>query len=128
MFRKDRSDEPIYWGLFGAGGMVIGIVMPIVILAFIVAGFNDAVLANIAHIALHPLTGIVFIGCLILCVWHCLHRIYHSLHDFTIHTNIVIHLAIYGIAALLSLAFIVCYALNEYHLYALSSGFGRLFH
>ena len=92
MFRKDRSDEPIYWGLFGAGGMVIAIVMPIVVLACIVAGFSDGVAMNIAHIACNPITGAVLIGCLILCIWHCLHRFYHGLHDLTIHTLLSIWL------------------------------------
>lgn len=116
MFRKDRSDEPIYWGLFGAGGMVIAIVMPIVVLACIVAGFSDGVAMNIAHIACNPITGAVLIGCLILCIWHCLHRFYHGLHDLTIHTNIVIHLAIYGLATFLSLLFIIFYIIVEWQL------------
>lgn len=27
-----RSDEPIYWGLFGAGGVVTAMLLPIVVL------------------------------------------------------------------------------------------------
>ena len=41
---------------------------------------------------------------------------YHGLHDLTIHTNIVIHLAIYGLAAFLSLLFIIFYIIVEWQI------------
>lgn len=108
MFRKDRSDEPIYWGLFGAGGMVIAILFPVLLIASLFLGC-DKVFSNFLHVFMgNYVTLAAIVGCLILAVWHCFHRIFHGLHDLTIHTNLFIHILIYSIAALISLAFIVC--------------------
>ena len=41
-----RSDEPIYWLLFGAGGMVVGIVLPSVILVLLAAGISSPDVAS----------------------------------------------------------------------------------
>jgi fumarate reductase subunit D len=109
MFRKDRSDEPIYWGLFGAGGMVVAIVLPAIIIATM--GLTHSVFdtAMFANVILSPVFSLAFIGIMILCTWHALHRIYHTLHDLTIHVGTLHHIIIYGLALLISLAFIGCY-------------------
>ncbi len=110
MFRKDRTDEPIYWGLFGAGGMAVAIFMPIIVLATLFLGC-DKVLLNFMGITFHWLTGLIFVGVMILAVWHALHRIYHTLHDLTIKVTVVHHIVIYGLALLMSLAFAISYIL-----------------
>ncbi len=111
MFRKDRSDEPIYWGLFGAGGMVVAIALPVIILATmgLTHSLTDTVMFG--EIILSPLPSLVFISLMILCTWHALHRVYHTLHDLNVHVGTLHHLVIYGLAALISLAFIVCWAI-----------------
>lgn len=109
MFRKDRSDEPIYWGLFGAGGMVAAIVLPIIIIAVMTITHNMNATAMLAYVILSPAFSLGFLAIMILCTWHALHRIYHTMHDLTIHVGTIHHLVIYGLALLISLAFIGCY-------------------
>lgn len=122
MFRKDRSDEPIFWGLFGAGGMAIAIILPIVVIAAILCRFYSTDALNFMMLAGLPfmvgstigqvvclLFGLGFVSVMILTVWHALHRVYHGLHDLGIHTNAFMHVAIYGLATVISIMFIVFY-------------------
>ncbi len=97
-----RSDEPVYWGLFGAGGMAIAFALPALIVMLIVCGFNSNAMANLFELFRHWWTAIPLFGVLALTTWHCLHRIYHGLHDLTIHTTRLHHYVCYGLAGIIS--------------------------
>ena len=45
-FLPSRSDEPMYWLMFGAGGMVAAIVLPSILVIMIAAGFTGADLSS----------------------------------------------------------------------------------
>ncbi len=111
-----RSDEPIYWLLFGAGGMVLGIVVPSVLLVLLAAGFAspDAQHGLLSFAQVKGLLGNWFMalclfGTIFLTVWHACHRIYHTLHDLTVHVTKLHFFTFYGLAAALSFA---CLALQ----------------
>jgi len=82
-----RSHEPIFWGLFGAGGMLTAFLTPVMILItglLIPLGIMDEGKFN--YHSLHSFAtswyGAVIILILVaLPVWHTLHRIFHGLHD-----------------------------------------------
>ena len=106
-----RSDEPIYWLLFGAGGMALAIVVPSILLVLLAAGFSsptvDSGLLNFTQVK--GLLGnwfmaLCFFGTVFLTVWHSCHRIYHTLHDLTVHVTKLHWFVFYGLAAALSFA------------------------
>lgn len=82
-----RSNEPVFWGLFSAGGMWAAIFAPvvIVIIAFIIP-FGDVVTRSYILKLIGSTYGKVFLFLMIsLPIWCALHRILHTLHDFNIH-------------------------------------------
>ncbi|TEW56871.1 fumarate reductase subunit FrdD [Psychromonas sp. RZ22] len=88
--KYSRSHEPIFWGLFGAGGMLTAFFTPIMILItglLIPLGIINA--DNLSYQKIYQFTG-TWYGAAILFVlvalplWHTLHRIFHSLHDLRI--------------------------------------------
>ncbi len=101
-----RSNQPVFWALFGAGGMlsalvgaalvfVTGIAGPLGLEPHAVMSYDD-VLAFSRNWA-----GKAFLFAVIsLFLWHGAHRIFHTLHDFGIHTGAVAKLACYGVALL----------------------------
>ncbi|MDY6322263.1 MAG: fumarate reductase subunit FrdD [Succinivibrio sp.] len=102
-----RSDEPIFWLMFGTGGMIAAWVLPAILVVMIVAGICppgiDSGLLSFAQakailgnwfLAL-VLFGIVFILCM-----YALHRMYHSLHDLNLHSKIFWYICYGGAAAL----------------------------
>ncbi|WP_434778728.1 fumarate reductase subunit FrdD [Neisseria sp. Ec49-e6-T10] len=84
---EKRSNELIFWGMFGAGGMVSAIVAPIVIIvvAFILPFASTQTSDSIVSFA-HSLIGKLFLAVvIILPLWCAFHRIHHALHDLKIH-------------------------------------------
>ena len=75
-FLPTRSDEPMYWLMFGAGGMVASMVLPAII-------------------------SLCVFGVIFLLSFYALHRMHHSSHDFGIHSKLTWYIA-YGSAAAIS--------------------------
>lgn len=102
-----RSTQPVFWLLFGAGGMlsatigamlvfITGIAMPLGIFLPADLPSYENVLAFHRHWA-----GKAFMFVVIsLFLWHGVHRIFHSLHDFGVPARGASAVACYGVALL----------------------------
>jgi len=101
-----RSNEPIFWLLFGAGGMFSALIGPALV---VVTGLAvplgivfraDALRYDQAHaLAQHWLgKGLLFLV-VSLFLWHAGHRIFHSLHDFGIRGGGFARAICYGVPA-----------------------------
>ena len=102
---RKRSNAPIFWGLFGAGGMfsalfgpmavfITGIAIPLGILLP-----ADAMSYAKMHAFAQNFIGKGFIFALIaLSLWFAAHRVFHSLHEFGIHAGFGFKLLSYGVA------------------------------
>ena len=85
-----RSHEPIFWGLFGAGGMLTAFLTPVMVLVtglLIPLGLIDA--EHLSYEKLHHFVSSWYGAPIVLVLvalplWHTLHRIFHSLHDLGI--------------------------------------------
>jgi len=100
-----RSTQPVFWLLFGAGGMlsaligamlvfITGIAMPLGIALPADALTYDNMLAFHRHWLGKAFTFLV----ISLFLWHGAHRIFHSLHDFQVPSKSASAIACYGIA------------------------------
>lgn len=103
-----RSKEPIFWGLFGFGGMVISFAFPALLICMIIAGITgDFSHFKIVDIMKHWWGAGALFLIIMGTVFHCVHRIYFSLHDLKINTGLAGQIAFYSFAVLLSLAALV---------------------
>ena len=91
---RKRSNAPVYWSLFGAGGMLSALVAPGIVVALI-GGVDYARLHAIAQSFLGK--GFLF-AVATLFLWHAAHRIFHTLHDFGVKPGAGAWLACYGVA------------------------------
>ncbi|MGB1142365.1 MAG: fumarate reductase subunit FrdD [Halioglobus sp.] len=89
-----RSNEPILWSLFGAGGVVASLVLPALILVTGIAiplGLIPAESLSYERMSAFVGNGFgkLFLFIVIsLTLWHAFHRIYHSLHDFGVRSHL----------------------------------------
>lgn len=109
-----RSNQPFFWLLFGAGGMLSALVgAMLVFITGVAAPLGLGVSGNLMSYA-HALAfarslpgKLVLFAVVSLFLWHAAHRIYHSLHDLGIPPGPVAWAACYGVALLGTLAALV---------------------
>lgn len=102
---KKRSHEPVFWSLFGAGGVIVAFVLPMLI--FITGVAYPLGLLPEDALSYERMTGLangwagkLFIASVIsLSLWHGTHRIFLSLHDFGIEKRNWQRWLFYGAAA-----------------------------
>lgn len=105
MKTRKRSNAPIFWGLFGAGGMLSALVGPALVFITGIA-VPLGILLPQDTMSYPKMLGFAqsFIGkgftfaVISLFMWFAVHRTYHSLHEFGIHAGMGAKLLCYGSA------------------------------
>ncbi len=102
-----RSNEPIFWSLFGAGGMLAALIGPALVFITGIAVPMGLVFApdtmSYAHVlalAQNWLGKCFLFAVVALFLWHAAHRIAILLHDFGVHAVTAVKLCSYGGALL----------------------------
>ena len=89
-----RSNKPIFWSLFGAGGLLSALVGAMLVfltgLAFPLGLLVPADGMDYDHmiaLARHPVGKLAVLAVISLFLFHGMHRLYHVLHDFGVHVG-----------------------------------------
>lgn len=89
-----RSNKPIFWALFGAGGMLSALIGPMLIFITGIAVPLGLLLPadtlryeRMLAFARHPVGKLALLVVISLFLFHGCHRMYHCLHDFGIHVG-----------------------------------------
>jgi fumarate reductase subunit D len=104
-----RSNAPVFWLLFGAGGMLsalLGSALVFITGLAVPLGWLPADAMSYPHmlaLARHPVGKAFLFALAALFAWHAAHRIFHSLHDVGLKTGTLAKAACYGSALALSL-------------------------
>ena len=100
-----RSNAPIFWSLFGAGGMLSALFGPaLVFITGIAVPFGFILPADAMSYPKMLAFAQNFIGkgfilaVIALFLWFAAHRIFHSLHEVGIHAGVGAKLICYGSA------------------------------
>jgi len=109
-----RSNAPIFWLLFGAGGMLsalLGTVLVFITGLAVPLGFALGAdwmsYPRALAFAQHWLGKAFLFVVIALFAWHAVHRLFHSLHDVGVHAGMTAKLLCYGTAAVLTVAAVV---------------------
>lgn len=101
-----RSNRPIFWSLFGAGGMLSALVGPMLIFITGVAvplGFllprDTLSYERMLAFAQNGFGKVVILAVIGLFLFHGLHRIYHCLHELGLHLGHGWMAVFHGLAA-----------------------------
>lgn len=101
-----RADEPIFWLLFGTGGMTVAIILPALLIIMLAAGLTSPDLNSgllnfeqVKGMLGNWLVTLILFGINATVFFHAFHRIYHTLHDVGIHTTKLHWFVMYGGAA-----------------------------
>lgn len=105
-----RSNQPVFWALFGAGGMLSALLGPALVFITGIAIPLGILLpqdfmsyARVLAFAQHWAAKAFLLAVITLFTWHAAHRIFHSLHDLGIHTGVLARMVCYGGAVLVTL-------------------------
>jgi len=98
-----KSNKPIFWSLFAAGGTLAAFLAPVLVLLFLLAalGHVPGILnyANLHAFAAHWLGKLALLGVIALFLWHAAHRLRCTLHDFGLRQDAMVAIVVYGVAS-----------------------------
>jgi len=106
-----RSNAPIFWLMFGAGGTLAALFGPALVIMTGLAiptgvGFNPTLMdhAHAMAFARHPLGKLVLLGIIALFAWHGAERIFLTLKDMHLGSKLTLMWLSYGSAGAVTLA------------------------
>lgn len=99
-----KSNKPIFWSLFAAGGTLAAFLAPVLVLLFLLAALGYAP-SLFSYTQLHAFAahwfGKLFLwGVISLFLWHAAHRLRVTLHDFGLRQDAIVAIVVYLAAAL----------------------------
>ncbi len=76
------SNEPFWWAMFSAGGMVVALLLPVLIImtGFVVPA-GGVEFDQLDKLFNNPLVRLIILGVAFLSFFHAAHRIRHTLKD-----------------------------------------------
>jgi fumarate reductase subunit D len=105
-----RSNAPVFWLLFGAGGMLsalLGAMLVFITGIAVPLGWplpQDLLsYPRMLALAQHAVGKAFLFAVIALFAWHAAHRLLHSLHDLGLHTGALAKAGCYGAALTITL-------------------------
>ena len=99
-----KSNKPIFWGLFAAGGTVTAFVTPALVLVTLFAAFG-AGMDMFTYESIHAFAGwwlgkLIIFGVILVSLCHAAHRLRVTMHDFGVRADTLVAYIVYGLAGL----------------------------
>jgi fumarate reductase subunit D len=98
-----RSNKPLVWSLFAAGGTLAAFVLPALVLITLMASYGH-VPASLDFETMRAFAGgwigrLLIFGVISLCLWHAAHRLRTAVHGLGLRADGAVAVVGYGIAA-----------------------------
>jgi fumarate reductase subunit D len=99
-----KSNKPVVWSLFAAGGTLAAFLAPVLVLLFLLAalGHVPSLLgyAQLHAFAAHWFGKLFLLVVITLFLWHAAHRLRVTLHDFGLRQDRIVAAVVYLAAAM----------------------------
>ena len=99
-----KSNKPIFWSLFAAGGTLAAFLAPVLALLFLLAALGHAPqlldYAQLHAFAANWFGKLIAFGIIALFLWHAAHRLRVTLHDFGVRRDGVVAVVVYVVATI----------------------------
>jgi len=106
-----RSNKPMVWSLFAAGGTIAAFVLPVLMLLTIMAGYGQLPdtlgYEGMKSFASGWVGKLFLLVVIVPCLWHAAHRARTALHGLGLRADKAVAVIGYGVAALGSLLAVV---------------------
>jgi fumarate reductase subunit D len=102
-----RSNKPILWLPFAAGGLAAALIIPVLILItgiLMPLGILPLPYEKMAAFAHNPLGKLILFGAVALPAWHAAHRLRMTAHDLGLGGGAAVQAVCYGSAGVLIVA------------------------
>ena len=103
-----KSNKPIVWSLFAAGGTLAAFLAPVLVLLFLLAALGRPPLllhySQLHAFAAHWFGKLFLLVVIALFLWHAAHRLRVTLHDFGLRQDAIVAVVVYVVAAAGTLA------------------------
>lgn len=97
-----KSNKPIFWSLFAAGGTLAAFLAPVLALLFLLTalGYTPELFsyANMHAFAAHWFGKLFLFGVITLFLWHAAHRLRVTVFDFGLRQDSLAAVVVYLIA------------------------------
>jgi fumarate reductase subunit D len=93
-----RSNKPVLWLPFAAGGLAAALITPVVILTGLIVplGLVQLRYEKMAAFAHNPLGKLILFAVIALPAWHAAHRLRMTAHDLGLGSGVAVKALCYG--------------------------------